>query len=204
VHAWELYKLCMLNAGHSTMAYLCALAGITYVDEAMATPEVGDFFQRFLHDEALPPLTEIPGHSRESYIATLQDRFSNTGVRDQIARLCIDGTAKFPTFLVPTIASQLQTGGPVVRAALALAAWARYLGTVPEEEQAHDAHGTESRRLAREAVEDPAAFLGLGDVFTPEVASSERFRETFVAAYRTIAQEGPLAAMRGADGIART
>ena len=27
VHAWELYKLRLLNAGHSCMAYLCALAG---------------------------------------------------------------------------------------------------------------------------------------------------------------------------------
>ena len=29
------------------------------------------------------------------------------GVRDQIARLCIDGTSKFPTFLMPTIAGNL-------------------------------------------------------------------------------------------------
>ncbi len=35
VHRWELYKLPLLNAAHSCMAYLSALAGITYVDEAM-------------------------------------------------------------------------------------------------------------------------------------------------------------------------
>ena len=204
VHAWELYKLRMLNAGHSTMAYLAALAGITYVDEAMTTPEVGEFFHEFLHREALPTLTEIPGHPREDYIATLQERFTNTGVRDQVARLCIDGTAKFPTFLVPTVEAQLEAGGPVVRAALALAAWARYLGTVPESEQAHDSHGVRSRELARAAVDDPARFLELDEVFTPALRGSGRFRDTFVAAYRRMAEEGPLAAMRAADDIART
>ena len=35
VHDWELYKLRMLNAGHSCMAYLCALEGLTYVDESL-------------------------------------------------------------------------------------------------------------------------------------------------------------------------
>ncbi len=204
VHAWELYKLRMLNAGHSTMAYLAALAGITYVDEAMSTPEVGRFFHEFLHREALPTLTEIPGHPREDYIATLEERFTNTGVRDQVARLCIDGTAKFPTFLVPTIEAQLEAGGPVERGALALAGWARYLGTVPESEQAHDTHGATSRPRARAALEDPAAFLDLSEVFTPALSGSERFRDTFVAAYSRIAEEGPLAAMDAADSIAQT
>ena len=109
VHAWELYKLRILNAGHSCMAYLCALAGITFVDEAMATPEVHGFVSRLLYDEAVPALSPIPGYPRAEYAATVLDRFANPGVRDQIARLCIDGTAKFPTFLVPTIEHHLET-----------------------------------------------------------------------------------------------
>ena len=40
VHSWELYKLRLLNAAHSTMAYLCALADLTYVDQAFADPQV--------------------------------------------------------------------------------------------------------------------------------------------------------------------
>src|SRR5437763_2194031 len=34
VHDWELYKLRLLNASHSCIAYLMALAGVVYVDEA--------------------------------------------------------------------------------------------------------------------------------------------------------------------------
>ena len=203
VHAWELYKLRMLNAGHSAIAYLSALAGLTYVDEAMRTPEVGGYFEALLRQEALPTLTEIPGHPREEYVATLQGRFTNTGVRDQVARLCVDGTSKFPTFLVPTIEAQLEAGGPIVRGALALAGWARYLGTVPESEQARDTRGARSRELAQQALEDPAAFLGLSEVFTPMLSESGRFRDTFVAAYRALADDGPLEALKAADDLAR-
>ena len=46
-------------------------------------------------------------------------RYENTGVRDQIARLCIDGTAKFPSFLIPTVERQLELDGPLECAALA-------------------------------------------------------------------------------------
>ena len=103
--------------------------------------------------------TEIPGHPREDYVATVLERFANTGVRDQIARLCIDGTAKFPTFLVPTIVHQLRHDGPIRCAAAALAGWARYLATVPVPEQAYDASGDIARRHARRALEDPLLFL---------------------------------------------
>ena len=145
VHAWELYKLRILNAGHSCMAYLCALAGITYVDEAMAVPEVYGFLDRLLSEEAVPSLTEIPGYPREDDAATVLGRFANPGVRDQIARLCIDGTAKYPTFLIPTIEHHVANGGPVRHAALALAGWARDLATVPVDQQSPDASAELSR-----------------------------------------------------------
>ncbi len=198
VEDWERYKLRFLNAGHSGLAYLCALTGIEFVHEAMADPDVHAFVTGLLCEEALPTVTEIPGHSREDYIATVLERFANPGVGDTIARLCIDGTAKFPTFLIPTVAAQLERSGPVDRAATALAGWARYLGTVTETEQALDAHGERSRACARAALADPLAFLELDTVFPPVLRESERFRDAFVAGYRAVAEEGAAAAMRRA------
>src|SRR5215211_8695300 len=159
IHDWEQYKLRMLNAGHSCIAYLSALAGITYVHEAMAVPAVRAFLQDLLDREAIPTLVEIPGHAPEQYAASVQERFANVGVRDQIARVCIDGSAKFPTFLIPTIERQLESGGPIEHAATALAGWARYLGVVEPEQQAYDRHGELARRYAAEALDDPVAFL---------------------------------------------
>ena len=124
----------------------------------------------------MPALTAIPGYPRAEYAATVLERFANPGVRDQIARLCIDGTAKFPTFLVPTIEHHLETGGPVRHAALALAGWARYLATVPIDQQSPDASGELARRCARDALDDPIRFLDLDAVFTAALRDSERFR----------------------------
>jgi mannitol 2-dehydrogenase len=190
VHAWELYKLRLLNAGHSCIAYLSALERITYVDEAVADPAIRAFLTRLLLTEAVPTLTEIPGHTREDYAHVVIERFANTGVRDQISRLCIDGTAKFPTFLMPTIAGQLERGGPLECAALALAGWAHYLANVPEPDQAPDALGEVSRPRARAALQDPAAFCDDNPAFPPEIATSERFRSTFADAYRAITDLG--------------
>jgi mannitol 2-dehydrogenase len=192
---WELYKLRMLNASHSCMAYLMALAGVGYVDEAVAIPSVRRYLERFLAAEAIPTLREIPGHPAAEYAGTVLLRFANAGVRDQIARLCIDGTAKFPSFLIPTVEAQIERGGPVGCAALALAGWARYLATVPPESRAPDAHGDRAVALAQRSLAEPLTFLELDEVFTAPLRASERFRNAFTAAAADLERSGPRGAI---------
>jgi mannitol 2-dehydrogenase len=200
IHDWEQYKLRMLNAGHSSIAYLAALVGITYVHEAIEVPDLRTFLEGLLRLEAIPTLVEIPGHSREDYAESVLERFANVGVRDQIARVCIDGSAKFPTFLIPTVERQLESGGPIECAATALAGWARYLGVLDPEQQASDAHGDVARRYAADATDDPLGFLEYDAVFPPAVRSSAHFRSAFARAYEQIASEGPIPAMSAASG----
>jgi mannitol 2-dehydrogenase len=195
VDDWELYKLRMLNATHSCMAYLMAIAGVVYVDEAMAIPTVRRYLERFLSHEAIPTLREIPGHPAADYARTTLARYENTGVRDQIARLCIDGTAKFPSFLIPTVERQLELGGPVDCAALALAGWARYLATVSPAERANDPRGDRAAAFALRATDEPRAFLEFDEVFTPRLRESARFASAFVDASDALATHGPVGAM---------
>jgi mannitol 2-dehydrogenase len=122
-------------------------------------------------------------------------RFTNEAVRDQIARLCIDGTAKIPTFVIPTVERQLELGGPVDCAALALAGWARYLATTPTDERAPDSGGDRAAAFAVRSLDDPPAFLGLAEVFAPSIRDSGRFREAFTSATRTLATFGPVQAI---------
>jgi mannitol 2-dehydrogenase len=191
VHDWELYKLRMLNASHSCLAYLMALAGVVYVDEAIGIPAVRRYLERLLAFEVIPTLDEIPGHPAATYAETVLQRFANTGVRDQIARLCIDGTAKFRSFLIPTIEAQIERGGPVACAALALAAWARYLAIVPPAVRACDSHGERAAALARRSLVVPSDFLDLGDVFTQPLRESGRFRDAFTSATADLVKLGP-------------
>jgi mannitol 2-dehydrogenase len=199
VHEWELYKLRLLNASHSCLAYLAALAGVVYVDEAMAIPSMRRYLEQLLHREAIPTLVEIRGHPAADYADTVLRRFENTGVRDQIARLCIDGTAKFPSFLIPTVEAQLARGGSVSLAALALAAWSRYLASAPDDERAPDSHGEHAVALARRSLAEPVRFLDLEEVFTVPLRESETFRSAFTTASRAL-DSGPLAAIEHAVG----
>ena len=132
---------------------LMALAGIVYVDEAMATPPMRRFLERFLSATRRSRRSaEIPGHPARG--VRRRPCSSGSGTRacaTRSPRLCIDGTAKFPKFLVPTIERQLELGGPVECAALALAGWARYLATTPAAERATDA-GAERAASVRGAV----------------------------------------------------
>jgi mannitol 2-dehydrogenase len=198
VHDWELYKLRMLNASHSCMAYLMALAGVEYVDEAIAIPAVRRYLGQLLTREAIPTLTEIQGHPAGEYAETVLARFANAGVRDQISRLCIDGTAKFPSFLIPTVEAQIERGGPVACAALALAGWARYLGTVPAESRAPDSRGERAAEFGRRSLGEPLAFLELNEVFTAPLRGSDRFRDAFAQASSDLAASGPMEAIERA------
>jgi mannitol 2-dehydrogenase len=143
----------------------------------------------------IPALREIPGHPASDYAESVLHRFANTGVRDQIARLCIDGTAKFPSFLIPTIEAQAEQSGPVDCAALALAGWARYLATVPSAERAPDSRGRRAAELAQLSLAEPLAFLELDEVFTPRLRTDERFRNAFESAAAHLATLGPLGAI---------
>lgn len=196
VRQWELYKLRLLNAGHTAMAHVAALAGIVHVDEALAVPELCDFLRSFLLDEAAPTLEPIPGHPPHDYVSDVLARFGNTGIRDQIDRLCTDSTAKVSTFLMPILVDQLVRSGAIDRIAHVLAAWAHFLATVPVADQASDPAADTVRPLARAAFADPTAFLHEDAGFPPHVARDARVASAFTHAHRSIARHGPCEALR--------
>ncbi len=186
VEPYELMKLRLLNAGHSTMAYLAALAGIELVDEAMREPLIRQFLTSFLENEAGPVLPNTPGIDVPSYQAKLIERFSNPAIGDQISRLCLDGSAKFPKFLMPTIRNQLRAGGPIELCALALAGWCSYLVGVADDGSefvpASDPDLENARAFAERSLSDPAHFLSYTRVFGDDLSADERFSTAFVDA----------------------
>ena len=97
------------------------------VDAAMADPPLRQFVRHFLTVEAQPMVPAVSGIDLDRYVDGLIERFSNPQIGDQISRLCLDGSAKFPKFLLPTVRAQLAIDGPVGASALALAGWCRYL-----------------------------------------------------------------------------
>ncbi|MFV2064121.1 MAG: hypothetical protein ACC726_11520 [Chloroflexota bacterium] len=194
VEPYETLKLRLLNAGHSTLTYLAALVGHVYVHDVLADPPFNAFLKRILDDEATPSLPAVPGIDVEDYKRKLTERFANPGVKDQVARLCLDGTSKFPKFLIPTIESQLDKGGQVKLSALALAGWCQYLlGATDEGEDiklSADPHLETAIEYAQASLSDPAAFLGMDLVFGTRLGSDPVFIPAFVAALTSIREVG--------------
>lgn len=191
---YELMKLRLLNAGHSCLAYLAALDEIDTVDAALADPHIRRFLVGFFDHEARPALPPVAGIDLTAYTASLIERFSNPNIGDQIVRLCLDGSAKFPKFLLPTVRAQLAAGGPVGLSALALAGWCEYLNGTSQ-------HGGvivhASDPLLSTAIEhadrsrgDPRSFLRFAEVFGADLPAAERFVDAFVAALNVLRTQG--------------
>lgn len=195
VEPFEQMKLRLLNAAHSALAYLSALVGHAKVDEAMADPGIRAFVEGFLVREARPALPPVPGYDVDDFQNELLERFANPAIGDQIDRLCLDGTAKFPKFLLPTVRDQLAVGGSIELSALALAGWCRYLRAGVDERGrpiivAGDPDRDEAMARAARSVSDPASFLGYEAVFGTDLAADERFVTAFVEASSALERGG--------------
>ncbi|MGI9616378.1 MAG: mannitol dehydrogenase family protein [Acidimicrobiales bacterium] len=202
VEPYELAKLRLLNAGHSSLAYLAALGDIEYVHSAMADPSIRRYLTVLLETEAKPVLPPVAGIDLDAYIQTLIERFSNPQIRDQIARLCMDGSAKFPKFLLPTIGAQLEADGPIALGALAVAGWCEYLNGVTGSgrpiELAPDPLLSEASARAAASRSEPTAFLDFPAVFPVEIADHPRFVAAFDRQLRLLRTGGVTSAIESA------
>jgi len=200
VGPYETLKLRLLNAGHSTLAYLAALRGIEFVHQVMQDPLFARFLQRFHDDEAGPSLPPVVGIDVEAYKATVRERFANPEVGDQVARICLDGSSKFPKFLIPTIESQLDRGDRIALGALALAGWCQYLIGTDDQggvlKLAPDPLLESVCDQPRAPVETPAAFLRFGEVFGKRLPLDPVFVPAFVDALVSLRTVGTQATLK--------
>lgn len=138
VKPFEHMKVRLLNAGHSAIGYLGALAGFETIHEIVQNPVMAEFLSRFLKDAAFT-VPAPDGVDLNSYQHTLVQRFSNPTLGDQTLRICKDGSAKVPGFLLPTLLElfelstsgadlAVETGRSTESFALVLAAWYVFIG----------------------------------------------------------------------------
>lgn len=194
VAPYEEMKLRLLNAGHSCLAYMAALVSIETVHDALADNSLRRFLISFLNTEALPTVPAPVGVDLEHYVTSLIERFSNPAIADQISRLCLDGTAKFPKFLIPTIRDQLAALGNFHLSAFALACWCEYLNGVDESgsriDHSPDPGLAKAIHWANKSIENPAAFLDFEEVFGHDLRESELFASTFCDALSELRRNG--------------
>jgi len=95
-------KVRLLNAGHSALGYAGYLAGFTTIDAVASDPLFQSYLRRFFQEVEVT-LDPLPDVDFRAYQASLISRFSNRNIKDDILRICKDGSAKIPGFILPTL-----------------------------------------------------------------------------------------------------
>ena len=110
----------------------------------------------------------------------------------------MDGSAKLPKFILPSIAEQLARGGPISRLSLTVAAWIRVLGGRDEQGAPipiNDPLAGILKDRAREGGGDPRAVLAITPIFG-ELKRDQRFVDEVQWWLRSLYEEGAVETLR--------
>jgi len=192
VRPYEEMKISLLNAGHSVLGLLGALMGYKFIHETVQDDLLVKFLKAFWTDEVIPVLKEVPGIDLNAYTEKLLERFGNPNIRDTVARICSESSAKIPKFLLPTVRKQLKIGGPVKHSVLVLAAWCRYCEGHDEQGKILPVEDKMQAILKEKAIasrHDPLVFIKINSIFG-DLIESERFVETYSKSINSIYKSG--------------
>ena len=183
VTPYEKMKLRLLNAGHSVLGLLGSIHGHDTIDGCVADPLFAGYLRDFLDQEATPVLDAVEGIDLDTYKNSLIERFGNPNVKDGLARICSESSAKLPKFLLETVQENLDAGGSVRYAALVIAAWCYYsdkhVDRFGKPLEVMDERKIELHTAANRTGEDPLAFLRQVEVFG-NLAERKGFVKSYV------------------------
>ena len=103
---YEEAKIRLLNATHSCIAWAGTLVGYDYIHEGTRDPDVRRLAFDYVTDDAIPVLQPSP-IDLAAYRDVVLDRFGNAALCDTNQRVAMDGFAKIPGFIVPTLRERL-------------------------------------------------------------------------------------------------
>jgi fructuronate reductase len=199
VRPYELMKLRMLNASHSTLAYLGYLAGYDYVNTAIANHTLHKLVYELMTDEVMETLPKALGNLGD-YRDALIERFRNPALHHRTWQIAMDGSQKLPQRLLGTTRDRLAGGLPITRLSLAVAAWMRYVTGVGENGERIDVKDPLAPRLR--AIADAAngspselvaGLLQVSEVFGRDLSNNQTFRTLLLRHVTSLYQRGALA-----------
>ena len=124
---WEQLKLRMLNAAHSTLAYVGLRLGHRSIAEAVQDKTLTELCRRLFHDDVLPSLSAPPGVDVTAYGESVLERFSNRALPHTTLQVAADGSQKIGPRLLSTVAARAAQGATASWAALGIAGWALHV-----------------------------------------------------------------------------
>lgn len=183
VAPYELMKLRVLNGGHAALAYPAGLMGIEFVHEAMQNNLITQYLNKLVAEEVIPSLPEVPGIDVIKYFTVINERFSNSEIKDTIERLYQDGQNRLPKFVLPTIIDNVANNRSISGLSLVIALWCKLLQGAAVNDNV--IHLTDDKRQAHFkkahlANASPEIFTQMSDVFG-ELSQSTLFAVSFSA-----------------------
>ncbi len=202
VAPYERMKLRLLNASHSTIAYLGALAGYAYIAEAVDDPAIAGVVDRLMVQDMTPTLTVPEGFDVAAYQGQLRERFANTALLHKTRQIAMDGSQKLPVRLLGAIRERLADGATPEAATLGVAAWMRYVSAGVADDGTpltlDDPLAARLREALGGATDPPAvvaALVGVTEVFG-DLRDDQTFRSLVTGHLETLTRHGALAAAR--------
>ena len=118
-------KLYLLNGSHSLMAYCAPVLGLETVYQAINDERVRGWVNAYWDDA----VQQVPlgDDEKQAYRDALIDRFNNPQMKDQLARIAMDGTQKLPIRIVPHVNAFAGRGEVAKGATRAIAGWVLHL-----------------------------------------------------------------------------
>lgn len=196
VAPYEEAKIRILNASHSCIAWAGTLAGLQFIHEGTRTPAIRQMAFDYVTDDVIPCLSR-PGSPSPVDLPAYRDevlaRFSNPAIRDTNQRVAMDGFAKIPGFIAPTVRERLAQGAAIDSVALLPALFLAFLqrwhrGRLPYPYQDQGMDPAVAHAICD--ADDPVAALCANATLWGDVAGHERLRE---AVRRAGARVAPLA-----------
>ena len=192
VSPYELMKIRILNGGHAAIAYPAGLLDIHFVHDAMEDPQIGAFLERLTRREIQPVVPPPPNTKLDDYRELIARRFANPKIADTIPRLCFDGSNRQPKFILPSVVDRLKAGGSFRGLALVSALWCRYCYGETESGKPiapNDPSWERIQAAAKQARNDPRAFLALRDIFG-KLAEEPAYVSAFSTALSSLWADG--------------
>ena len=200
VRPYEDMKLRLLNASHSSIAYLGQLAGWETVADAMAVPPLRVHVSALMQETATT-LHMPAGMDLDAYRNALLARFANPALRHRTAQIAMDGSQKLPQRLLAAATDRLAAGQGVDRITLGVAAWLRFVQGYSDAGAALELNDPLAARL-RSAAPGSASprqtvdgVFALGDVIPAHLAASGPFRAAVLAALECLTTQGATATL---------
>ena len=197
VHAHEMMKIRILNAGHQVLANAGEVLSVPTIADCMAHPAISAMFRKVQTEEILPHVDPVPGTTPAAYLALIERRFSNPAIRDTTRRVAFDGSARHAGFLLPILREALAAGTPVEGLALVEALWARMCAGHREDGtriEPNDPAWAGLTAAAEAARERPRAWLEQAEVYG-DLAKAARFAAAFERWLALVWRDGTRAAL---------